>query len=140
MSVIRISVVEDEATREAAVGSLVARVDPLRVGPVSIAELCRSAVIFEVQSDGERIGFYALESRRESSRLVGWVLAAAGRCIGSAAMTRRVLPLIEKQFIGVDEVAIATKRPGLRAELSKQGYAMMRNLGDAGWVMRKALR
>lgn len=139
MSTVRLVCIDDDASaRLAALEALAAMVEPYNVGGPPIAERCERAAIFRVEQGGELIGYYALEARQvPGGQVEGFIVAAAGvRNVGAAAMTRRVLPLIERQFIDAAAVAFATRRRSLMREAVRQGYAAVETL-PVGTLMRK---
>jgi hypothetical protein len=99
-------------------------------GPAECA--ARGGVLFEVLADGERVGLYALDVNRYPHGVEGVVAFATGRA--SFDLTRRVLPLIERQFVGCDVVRVDTRRRGLAAKLASLGYRF------DGLIMRKPAR
>ena len=139
MSSVRLVCVDDDTSaRAAALAALASMVEPYNAGNVPIGERCANAAIFQVEQGGELVGYYAIEARQVAGGQVeGFIVAAAGvRNVGAAAMTRRVLPLIERQFIDAAAVAFATRRRSLMREAVRQGYAAVETL-PVGTLMRK---
>ena len=77
---------------------------------------------------------YVLKIAARSHGKEGTILAAAGALPG-VDLTRRWIPVIERQFAqeGCAAVTVYTRRPAMRAKLESLGYRQ-----DA-WVMRKTL-
>jgi hypothetical protein len=137
MSTIVLNPIEDAKERAAAIRVIQERVTRWNCGSIDIGARCRDAVIFEVTEDARHIGYYAIEVCGNT----GFVIAAAAEVnAGQLAMTRRVLPLIERQFIGVQFIALATKRRALQREIERMGYAFLELLESGGRVFRKQIR
>jgi hypothetical protein len=137
MTCVILNPVESPDARAAAIRVIVERVGRWNVGSQDIGTRCKDAVIFDVTEDGRHIGFYAVEVCGNT----GFVIAAAAQVnTGQLSMTRRVLPLIERQFVGVQFVALATKRRALQREVERMGYAFLELLESGGRVYRKTVK
>lgn len=104
------------------------------LGAATIEELCREAMAFAVESDGERCAAYAIKVVKHDDERVAWVMAAGGTMRG-VDLTATVLPAIEYQAreLNAGQVAITTRRRGLIHKLSAMGYTV------AGITLRKNL-
>lgn len=90
------------------------------------------AVLFEIASGGEVIGFYLLRVDHYAEKIIGVIVAAAA--VPGFALVDTLMPAIERQFIGCDEIIQYCARPG-----------MVRKMIPAGWepthiVIRKVLK
>lgn len=140
MSTVRLAIVDDAAGRAAALALLAERAERFNTGALPIADRCAQADIFSVEESGVLVGYYAIEARKsEAGKIEGFILAAAGvPNIGALFVMRRIWPLIERQFIDAETVALATRRRAMVREAERQGYREAETLA-AGVVMRKWL-
>lgn len=78
----------------------------------------RDSALFSVSRIGSEnpLGFYVL--RKDGDE--GVIVAAGGRA--GFSLVDAVLPIAEKQFIGVKTIRIHTARKGLAKKLKQQGY------------------
>lgn len=104
------------------------------LGAATMAELCRDALAFSVDADGERCGAYAIKIVNHDAERVAWVMAAGGAMRG-VDLTGTVLPAIEYQAreLNAGQIAITTRRRGLIHKLTAMGYTV------AGITLRKNL-
>lgn len=98
-------------------------------GSCSIEDLCAGSECFLVESDCGPVGAYALKICGP----VVWLMAAGGKVRG-IDLTAAIVPAIERQAAGADQVAITTKRRGLVKKLLRQGYLI------TGVTLRKKLK
>lgn len=89
------------------------------------------AVLFKVSAGRRVVGFYILRVDHFAEKTIGVLVAASG--LPGFSFADDLMPIIEKQFIGVDELHQYCSRPG-----------MVRKLAGAGWepthlVMRKRM-
>ena len=105
------------------------------LGAATIEELCRDALAFAVDANGERCAAYAIKVVNHEAERVAWVMAAGGTVRG-VDLTASVLPAIEHQARELDagQIAITTRRRGLIHKLSAMGYTV------AGITLRKNLK
>lgn len=98
-------------------------------GACTIEELCAGSECFLLENETGPVGGYAL-------KVVGpvvWLMAAGGNLRG-IDLTSAIVPAIERQAEGSDQVAITTKRRGLVKKLLRQGYQI------TGITLRKKLK
>ena len=102
------------------------------LGAASVAELCRDAIAFTVDADGERCAAYAIKVVDHDGARLAWIMAAGGAMRG-VDLTATVLPAIEYQAreLKVKQLAITTRRRGLIHKLCAMGYSV------AGITLRK---
>ncbi|CAN7305115.1 hypothetical protein [Acidovorax delafieldii] len=104
-------------------------------GAATLDDLCHGAPVFELRDEtGRPIGAYVLAMRDHAAARVCWVMAAGGSAPG-VDLTGQVLPCVERQArtFGAGQVAITTRRRGLKKKLEAQGYEL------TGWTFRKKL-
>lgn len=99
------------------------------------ADVCNAGTdCYQVRADGHPVMHYAVERvTRANGKIDAYVLAADGKCKG-VDLTRSILPHIERQLAGCDQVIILTTRRGLAAKLGTLGYSL------GGVIMRKKLQ
>lgn len=90
------------------------------------------AVLFRVTKGGDLVGYYLLRVDRTSEGAEGVILAGAGK--DGLDLLIRIMPHIERQFVGCYGVRVHTERPGMARQLAKMGYRS----GEI--VMRKKLQ
>lgn len=79
------------------------------------------AALFDVYADNRIVGAVVMRVEQCERGPEGVIVAAAAKLTG-AQLTRDVLPIIERHFIGVHWIRIHTARPGLVRELTKQRH------------------
>lgn len=105
------------------------------LGAASVEELCREAITFAVEANGERCMAYAIKVVNHDDQRVAWVVAAGGKLKG-VDLTATIIPAIEYQAreLNAGQVAITTRRRGLIHKLSAMGYTV------AGITLRKNIK
>lgn len=90
------------------------------------------AVLFEVSDEaGAVLGFYILRVDHAAEKTIGVLVAAAGKA--GHRFADDLMPVIEGQFIGCDELHQYASRPGMVKKLVGQGWEATH------LVMRKVL-
>jgi len=79
------------------------------------------AVLFQVSDEeGRALGFYILRTDRHAEKTIGVLVCAAG--LPGFSFADSLMPVIERQFIGVDEIHQYASRPGMIRKLVKAGW------------------
>lgn len=80
------------------------------------------AVLFQViaEQSGAVLGFYILRIDQHAVKTIGVLVAAAG--VPGFAFADCLMPLIESQFEGVDEIHQYASRPGMIRKLTGMGW------------------
>jgi len=103
-------------------------------GLLTMAEACQGAECFMVEGEGGKImAAYAVSVSQHSGGRVAWV-CAAGSVARGPDLTASILPVIEQQAAGAEQVAITTRRRGLVKKLVRQGYEI------TGITLRKRIQ
>lgn len=100
-------------------------------GACTLEELCAGAECFVLEGEGGPVGAYALKVTEPGP--VVWLMAAGGNVRG-IDLTGAIVPAIERQAAGADQVAVTTRRRGLVKKLLRQGYQI------TGITLRKKLK
>ena len=85
------------------------------------AQVEAGADLFMVTRGPELIGAYILRVDHLASGPEGVIVAAAGHIDGGGLLAG-LLPVIEKQFMGVGRIRAHTNRPGIAKQLERAGY------------------
>lgn len=84
-------------------------------------QMHENATLFKVTDGaGDLCGFYILRVDTYVDKKVGVLVAAAGRA--GFSLADALMPTIEKQFIGCDELQQYCRRPGMVRKLLKQDW------------------
>lgn len=84
------------------------------------AQVASGAVLFSVSEESAVIGYYILRVDQFAEKTIGVLVAASG-CAGYA-FADLLMPIIEQQFIGVDEIHQYCSRAGMVKKLLRQGW------------------
>jgi hypothetical protein len=90
------------------------------------------ASLFRVSLDGEAVGFYILRVDTHAEKTIGVLVVAAGK--PGYSFADALMPVIERQFIGVDEIHQFCSRAGMVKKLTRQGWEATH------MVMRKVVK
>lgn len=78
------------------------------------------AVLFRVSSAEKTLGFYILRVDTWAEKTVGVLVAASG--LPGFSFADDLMPIIEQQFIGVDEIHQYCSRPGMVRKMLARGW------------------
>lgn len=78
------------------------------------------AVLFGVSVAGEVVGFYILRVDQWAEKTIGVLVAASG--LPGFSFADALMPVIERQFIGCDEIHQYASRPGMVKKLARTGW------------------
>lgn len=79
------------------------------------------ATLFEVSAEaGGVLGFYILRVDRHAEKTIGVLVCASG--VPGWSFADDLMPVIERQFIGVDEIHQYASRPGMVKKLARSGW------------------
>jgi hypothetical protein len=93
------------------------------VGDIKRQTAGEGARLFVVQDESaETVLAYVLRVDRQENKTVCVIVAAGGNLPGED-LTALMLPHVERQFIGCDEIRFHTARPGLCRKMARMGYA-----------------
>lgn len=89
-------------------------------GMVDGVDCLANAEFFRVLDDGAPVAFYVLRARQGRKGVTAEITLAHGRA--DVDLVDTVLPLIEKQCAGCQQMRIETRRAGLMKKLERAGY------------------
>lgn len=104
----------DDAAEMLRAATLTAAVEDYR------AQVESGAVLFQVSDDSGPVGYYILRVDEYAEKTVGVLVAASGK--PGYAFADTIMPIIEKQFIGCEEIQQYCSRAGMVKKLAAQGW------------------